>query len=99
PVGNDIKEKKMTLPLIYALKNTSSTKKRRIINLVKNHSENKDRVAEVITVVRSSEGMDYAREKMLQYQQEAFAILSAFPDNIYKVALEQLVRFTTERNK
>jgi octaprenyl-diphosphate synthase len=99
PVGNDIKEKKMTLPLIYALKNTNRAEKRRIINLVKNHSENKDKVNEVITFVRSSGGMDYAREKMLQYQQEAFDILTAFPDNTYKVALEQLVRFTTERKK
>lgn len=99
PVGNDIKEKKMTLPLIYALQNTNRAEKRRIINLVKNHSENKDKVTEVITFVRSSGGMDYAREKMLQYQQEAFDILTAFPDNTYKVALEQLVRFTTERNK
>lgn len=99
PVGNDIKEKKMTLPLIYALKNTDSTKKRYIINLVKNHNENKDKTTEVITFVRSSGGMDYAREKMLQYQQEAFDILTTFPDNPYKLALEQLVRFTTERNK
>jgi len=99
PVGNDIKEKKMTLPLIYALKNTTSAEKRRIINLVKNHSENKDKVTEVITFVRSSGGMDYAREKMLQYQQEAFDILTAFPDNPYRAALEQLVRFTTERKK
>ncbi|MBD1424772.1 polyprenyl synthetase family protein [Sphingobacterium arenae] len=99
PVGNDIKEKKMTLPLIYALKNTTSAEKRRIINLVKNHSENKDKVTEVITFVRSSGGMDYAREKMLQYQQEAFDILTTFPDNPYRAALEQLVRFTTERNK
>ena len=99
PVGNDIKEKKMTLPLIYALKNTTSAEKRRIINLVKNHSENKDKVTEVITFVRSSGGMDYAREKMLQYQQEAFDILTTFPDSPYRAALEQLVRFTTERNK
>ncbi|PRD54277.1 polyprenyl synthetase family protein [Sphingobacterium gobiense] len=99
PVGNDIKEKKMTLPLIYALKNTDRAEKRRIINLVKNHSENKDKVAEVITFVRRSGGLDYAKEKMLQYQQEAFDILTAFPNNTYKDALEQLVRFTTERNK
>lgn len=99
PVGNDIKEKKMTLPLIYALRNTSRSEKRRIINLIKNHSENKDKVAEVITFVRSSGGMDYAREKMLQYQQEAFDILKEFPQNTYREALEQLVKFTTERNK
>ncbi|WDF68236.1 polyprenyl synthetase family protein [Sphingobacterium oryzagri] len=99
PVGNDIKEKKMTLPLIYALKNTSTTEKRRIINLVRNHSENKEKVAEVIAFVRTSGGMDYAREMMLRYQQEAFDILATFPDNAYRVALEQLVRFTTERTK
>lgn len=99
PVGNDIKEKKMTLPLIYALRNTSRSEKRRMINLVKNHSENKDKVAEVITFVRRSGGMDYAKERMLQYQQEAFDILKEFPENIYRTALERLVRFTTERNK
>lgn len=70
-----------------------------MINLVKNHSENKDKVAEVITFVRRSGGMDYAKEKMLQYQQEAFDILKEFPENIYRTALERLVRFTTERNK
>ncbi|WP_437921020.1 polyprenyl synthetase family protein [Sphingobacterium sp. LRF_L2] len=99
PVGNDIKEKKMTLPLIYALKNTTKAEKRRIINLVRNHSENKEKVAEVIQFVRSSGGMDYATEKMKQYQQEAFDILNNFPNNKYRQALEQLVRFTTERNK
>jgi len=99
PVGNDIKEKKLTLPLIYALRNTSASEKKRIINLVRNHSENKEKVAEVIAFVRSSGGMDYATEKMLQYQSEAFAILDNFPASDYRSALEQLVRFTTERTK
>ena len=99
PVGNDIKEKKMTLPLIYALQQTNSSEKRRIINLVKNHSENKEKVAEVINFVKSSGGMSYAQQKMLHYQQEAFDILASFPDNSYKTGLEQLVRFTTDRNK
>ncbi|GHE23826.1 polyprenyl synthetase family protein [Sphingobacterium griseoflavum] len=99
PVGNDIKEKKLTLPLIYALRHTSSAEKKRIINLVRNHSENKEKVAEVIAFVRSSGGMDYATKKMLQYQSEAFAILETFPQNAYRSALEQLVRFTTERTK
>ena len=89
----------MTLPLIYALQKSSSVEKRRIINLVKNHSENKEKVAEVINYVRSSGGMDYAKTKMLQYQQEAFDILATFPNNRYKLALEQLVRFTTDRDK
>lgn len=99
PVGNDIKEKKMTLPLIYALQQCSSSEKRRIINLVKNHSENKEKVAEVISFVRNSGGMAYATEKMMEYQAEAFTLLNEFPDNPYKKGLEQLVRFTTERNK
>ncbi|SKB80988.1 octaprenyl-diphosphate synthase [Sphingobacterium nematocida] len=99
PVGNDIKEKKMTLPLIYALAHTSTSEKRRIINLVKNHNENSEKVEEVIQFVRASGGLDYATQKMLQFQQEAFDILAKFPDNLYKEGLKQLVKFTTERNK
>lgn len=99
PVGNDIKEKKMTLPLIYALQNTNTAQKRHIIKLVKNHNENPEKVAEVINFVRNSGGLDYAKEKMFQYQQEAFDILNDFPDNEYKKGLQDLVKFTTERNK
>src|SRR5690606_31851244 len=97
PVGNDIKEKKMTLPLIYALNETTSSQKRNIIKLVKNHNENPEKVAEVIEFVRSSGGLAYATNKMLQYQQEAFDILAEFPDNEYKNGLLALVKFTTER--
>lgn len=99
PVGNDIKEKKMTLPLIHALNHTTTAKKRYIINLVKNHNEDNKKVAEVIDFVRASGGLNYATEKMLHYQQEAFHILEEFPDNQYKEGLKQLVKFTTERNK
>lgn len=99
PVGNDIKEKKMTLPLIYALNETTTSQKRHIIKLVKNHNEDPEKVAEVIQFVRNSGGLDYATQKMLQYQQEAFDILTEFPDNEYKTGLQELVRFTTERNK
>ena len=99
PVGNDIKEKKMTLPLIYALNETTSSQKRNIIKLVKNHNENPEKVSEVIEFVRSSGGLEYATNKMLQYQQEAFDILEGFPDNEYKKGLQELVKFTTERNK
>ncbi len=99
PVGNDIKEKKMTLPLIYALSQTSTAQKRNIINLVKNHNENPDKVAEVIRFVRQSGGLEYATEKMLQFKQEAFELLNDFPDNEYKKGLQNLVTFTTERNK
>ena len=99
PVGNDIKEKKMTLPLIYALNETTTSQKRHIIKLVKNHNEDPEKVAEVIQFVRNSGGLDYATQKMLQNQQEAFDILTEFPDNEYKTGLQELVRFTTERNK
>ncbi len=99
PVGNDIKEKKMTLPLIYALNETTSSQKRNIIKLVKNHNENPEKVSEVIEFVRSSGGLEYATNKMLQYQKEAFDILEGFPDNEYKNGLQELVKFTTERNK
>ncbi|HMR18573.1 MAG TPA: polyprenyl synthetase family protein [Sphingobacterium sp.] len=99
PVGNDIKERKMTLPLIYALTQCSAKEKRYYINLVKNHNENSQKVKEVIDFVRSSGGMDYATRRMLQYQQEAFAILDEFADSPYKLGLQQLVKFTTERKK
>ncbi|MCI0920841.1 polyprenyl synthetase family protein [Sphingobacterium rhinopitheci] len=99
PIGNDIKEKKMTLPLIYALNQTSTAEKRHIINLIKNHNEDPKKVEEVIQFVRNSGGLGYATEKMLEYQQESFHILEKFPDNEYKEGLKQLVKFTTERKK
>lgn len=99
PLGNDIKEKKLTLPLIYALKQTSRKEKRYFINLVKNHNEESSSVREVIDFVKSSGGIDYAASKMREYQQEAFALLNTFPDSDYKSGLQQLVTFTTERKK
>lgn len=99
PLGIDIKEKKITLPLIYALNKASRSEKRRIINLVKNHNEESDKVAEVIAFVRNSGGLDYAGSQMLKYQDDAFAILNTFPDHPSRTALQQLVRFTTERKK
>lgn len=99
PLGIDIKEKKITLPLIYALNNASSTEKRRIINLVKNHNEEAEKVSEIISFVRNSGGMDYAKSQMEKFQNEAIAILREFPDHGSRAALEQLIRFTTERKK
>lgn len=99
PLGIDIKEKKITLPLIYALSKASSSEKRRIINLVKNHNEESDKVEEVIYFVRNSGGLAYAEMQMYHYQEEAFAILDRFPESESRRSLEQLVRFTTERKK
>jgi octaprenyl-diphosphate synthase len=99
PLGNDIKEKKITLPLIYALNRAVSSEKRRIINLVKNHNEESGKVSEVIDFVRNSGGLDYARSRMEAYQEEAFSILNDLPENNARNSLQQLVRFTTERKK
>jgi len=99
PLGNDIKEKKLTLPLIHALKQVGKPEKQRIINLVKNHNDDSQKVTEVIAFVKANGGMEYASSQMLAYQQEAFNILTHLPDNAYRHGLEQLVRYTTERNK
>ncbi len=99
PLGNDIKEKKLTLPLIHALKQVGKPEKQRIINLVKNHNDDSQKVTEVIAFVKANGGMEYASSQMLAYQQEAFDILTHLPDNAYRHGLEQLVRYTTERNK
>ncbi|EOR93470.1 Octaprenyl-diphosphate synthase [Arcticibacter svalbardensis MN12-7] len=99
PLGIDIKEKKLTLPLIYALNKVSKTERQRIINLVKNHNEDKLKVEEVISFVKNNGGLAYAEMQMLRFQDEAFEVLNTFPDHPSKTALEQVVRFTTERNK
>ena len=99
PKGIDVKEKKVTLPLIYALNNASKTEKRKIINLVKNHNEEPEKINAIIDFVRNSGGLDYAASQMMKYQEEAFQILETFPDSDSKRGLEQLVRFTTERKK
>lgn len=99
PLGNDIKEKKLTLPLIYALQQTSKANKRYIINLVKNYNEDNAKVREVIDFVRNSGGMEYASTRMFEYQQKAFDILAKFPQGEHRTGLEQLVKYTTERKK
>jgi len=99
PLGIDIKEKKITLPLIYALNKANGSEKRRIINLVKNHNQESDRVSEVIDFVRNSGGLDYARSRMDAYQEEAFTILNEMPEHESRDSLQRLVRFTTERKK
>jgi len=99
PVGIDIKEKKMTLPLIYALEHTTWTQKRRIINIIKNHNTDKKKVQEVIDFVRASGGIQYAEKAMYDYRDRAFEILNTFPDSPSKNSLGELVMFVTERKK
>ena len=99
PVGIDIKEKKMTLPLIYALNNTNSKEKGRIINIVKNESHKTSKVKEVIQFVHQSGGIAYANEVMRSYQQKAYDMLDEFPESDIKVPLKKLVEFTINRTK
>lgn len=97
PTGNDIKEKKLTLPLIYTLNNVPAAKKRELIYIIKNENTNPPKVKYVIDTVVAAGGIAYAAEKMTQYRDEALAILYEFPDNEVRQALEQLVRYTTDR--
>ena len=99
PLGIDIKEKKMTLPLIYALNNASRSEKKKIINIIKRHSDQPEKVAEVIDFVRKSGGLEYAKEAMYRYRSDAFEILETFPPSPYRQALKDLVNFVTERKK
>ncbi|MEL7001149.1 MAG: polyprenyl synthetase family protein [Bacteroidota bacterium] len=99
PLGIDIKEKKMTLPLIKSLQNASWREKRRILNIIRNHSENTKKVREVISFVKSSNGLQYANDVMRKYFDEAMEILDEFEDSVYKSSLKQLVQFTIERTK
>ncbi len=98
PKGIDIKEHKMTLPVIYTLQKVSKDDKKFIINTIKHHSEDSKRVEQVIQLVLSNGGLDYAKNAMYAYQQKAFDLLTDIPDSEYKTSLMELVRFTTERN-
>tara|TARA_B110000046_G_scaffold48630_1_gene53903 strand:- start:11679 stop:12659 length:981 start_codon:yes stop_codon:yes gene_type:complete len=99
PTGIDIKEKKMTLPLIYALRKADKSKRRQIINIVKKNNNNEKKIKEVIDFVIDSGGLEYATKKMLEYRDEALAILSGFENNEAKASLKDLVLYTTERTK
>jgi len=97
PVGIDIKEKKMTLPLIHSLSKASWLEKRRIISIVKNNSEDPKKVKQVIDFVKQSGGIDYANKKMKEYFDRAMRILEGLPASDYKTSLVDLVQFTIDR--
>ncbi|MEH6512864.1 MAG: polyprenyl synthetase family protein [Maribacter arcticus] len=99
PTGIDIKEQKMTLPLIYALNHCTKKEKNWVINSIKNHNKDKQRVKEVISFVKEKGGLDYAVSKMLQYRDEALKILSAYPESDYKSALQLMVNYVVDRKK
>lgn len=97
PTGIDIKEQKMTLPLIYALNNCDSKERKWLINSVKNHNKNKKRVKEVIAFVKEKGGIEYTTQKMLDYQQKAINILNAYPESEFKSSLNLMVNYVIER--
>jgi octaprenyl-diphosphate synthase len=99
PKGLDIKEKKVTLQLIFALNKASKPIKKQMINLVKNHGDDEAKINQIINFVRESGGLAYAEEQMFLYQQQAFDILYNFPESEFRAGLENLVKFTTERKK
>ncbi len=99
PTGIDIKEQKMTLPLIYALNNASEKEKNWLINSVKNHNKDKKRVQEVIDFVKEKGGLDYAVSKMKDYQQKALLLLERYPSSPYKESLEIMVNYVIDRKK
>ncbi|MEM7185909.1 MAG: polyprenyl synthetase family protein [Bacteroidota bacterium] len=99
PTGIDIKEKKMTLPLIYTLNHCSKKDKSWLINSVKNHNHDKKRVKEVIQFVKANGGMEYATQQMKTYQQQALEILQGYPQSPYRDSLELMVNDVIDRKK
>ena len=99
PTGIDIKEKKMTLPLIYALNNSTWLERRKIINIVKNENDDPKKVSVVIDFVIQKGGLTYAEKIMHEYKNKALSILSSLPDNESKQSLIKLVNYSIERKK
>jgi octaprenyl-diphosphate synthase len=97
PTGNDIKEKKLTLPIIYTLNRVDGATRRKLIHILKNEHRRKEQVAYVIEEVVRAGGIDYARDKMFAYRDEALQILHSLPSSPIQEGLENLVRYTTDR--
>ena len=97
PTGNDIKESKLTLPLIYTLNQVDRSTRKKIIYIVKNQKENKDQLNWVIGEVTKAGGIEYSIQKMNTFKEEAIKELHHFPDNPIRKGLEDMVRFVTDR--
>lgn len=97
PTGNDIKEKKLTLPLIYTLNNTDAATRRKIIYIVKNNNQEKEKVEWVIRQVEKAGGIVYAKNKMNDFRDEALTLLRQFPESPVRQGLEDMVIFVTDR--
>ena len=99
PTGNDIKEKKMTLPLIYTLNKVDRPLRKELIYIIKNQNTNKEKINFVISKVEEAGGISYATQKMNEYRNSALQILEDFPADETRATLANLVNFTTDRKK
>ncbi len=99
PSGNDIQEKKMTLPLIYSYNHSSKSRQREIKRTISKHSTNSEKVYKIIDFVNGNGGIQYAEQKMMEYKNKSLEILNEFPDSEAKAALIELVKFTIDRKK
>ena len=99
PTGIDIKEQKMTLPLIHVINNVDKKQRNWLIDSVKRHNTDKKRVKEVIQFVKDQGGLEYAERQMIHYKDAALELLSKYPDNEYKEALANLVTYVVDRKK
>jgi octaprenyl-diphosphate synthase len=99
PTGMDIKDKKMTLPLIYTLNKVDKETKRFIINTIKNDSKNTEKTEKIINLVKENKGLDYAEKKMNIYFQEALSLLEKFKNSEAKNSLINLVNYVVKRKK
>ena len=97
PTGIDIKEQKMTLPLLYTLNSCSKKEKAWLINSIKKHNKDKKRVREVIIFVKKSGGIEYTIKKMIDYKTKAMTILENFEDSDYKKSLIKMIDYVVER--
>jgi octaprenyl-diphosphate synthase len=97
PIGTDIKEKKINLPLIYSLLQANYAERKMMLNLVKNHAKEQETIEKVFTFVKEKKGIEYAEKRMLEYREKARAMLNELPASSYKSAFENLVSFVTER--
>ena len=99
PSGNDIQEKKLTLPLIYTYNHSNNSKKREIKKTISKHNKNGKKVDEIINYVNGNGGIQYAEQKMIEYRDKSLEILNEFPNSEAKTALIELVKFTIDRKK
>jgi len=97
PTGNDIREKKLTLPLIYAIRRAPAATRRQLIYSIKNENRKKEKVKWIIEQVQSLGGIEYAQQKMLAYRDEALQLLAQLPQNAVNDELRNLVSYTTDR--